>query len=279
MLDLLQILGVPFLGCILMSAILGYLGTHVLKREIIFVDIALAQVAAVGAIAAHILFKVQGESLLAYSFAMGAVFLVAAFYAAARRRIFQINLEAVIGISYAVAAAAALFLVGIAPGGHIHIQQVLSGSLLWTGCGDLLPATVVFSSAGIFFYIFRKPLIEISCDYQQALTKGINVIFWDFIFYIILGMVITFSVQIAGIVVVFAYLIIPGTISALFCLARSIRLFVIWIIAVLGSLGGLMFAYYLDFSIGPAIALFLGAELIIASVIAGFGRYFLRVSS
>ena len=107
MLQLIQILGVPFLACILMSTILGYLGLHVLKREIIFVDIALAQIAAVGAIAAHISFKVHGNSLLVYTCSMGTVFSIAAFYAIARRTIVQISLEAIIGISYATAAAAA----------------------------------------------------------------------------------------------------------------------------------------------------------------------------
>lgn len=270
MLQLIQILGVPFLVCILMSTILGYLGIHVLKREVIFVDIALAQVVAVGAIVAHFAFKVHGNSPLAYTCSMGAVFSVAAFYSIARKKVIQISLEAVIGISYAIAAAAALFLVGIAPGGHVHIQQVLSGSLLWTGWRDLLWGLVVFSSVSLCFYILRRPLIEISSDYQQALTRGIKVMLWDFVFYMLLGITITFAVQIAGIVVVFAYLIIPATISALFSSRWGIRILIIWAVAATASIAGLLFAYYFDFSIGPAITLFLGGELVIVSLIARF---------
>jgi len=268
MLQLIQILGVPFLVCILMGTILGYLGIHVLKREVIFIDIALAQIAAVGAIAAHIAFKVHGNSLLAYTCSMGAVFFVAAFYAIARKRRVQISLEAVIGISYAIAAGAALFLVGIAPGGHVHIQQLLSGSLLWTGWRDLLWGLVVFSAVSLCFYIFRKPLIGISSDYQQALAKGVKVVLWDFVFYVLLGVVITFTVQIAGVVVVFAYLIIPTTVSALFSSHWGIRMLIIWAVTATALIAGLLFAYYLDFSIGPAIALFLGTELIAAIILS-----------
>jgi zinc/manganese transport system permease protein len=263
--QLIQIIGLPFLACILMGSVLGYLGTHVLKREVIFVDIALAQVAAVGAIASHLAFEVHEGSMLSYFCSLAAVFAVAAFYALARISIVQISLEAVIGISYAIAAAAALFLVGVAPGGHIHIQKILSGSLLWTSRGDIISGLLVFSIVGLCFYIFRKPLINISNNYQQIHTNKIRVLFWDLVFYLLLGIVITLSVQIGGIVVVFAYLIIPATISAIFTKRLGPQLIIIWTAAIVASISGLLFAYYLDFSIGPAIALFLGAELVMAA--------------
>ena len=263
-----QILGLPFLACILMSSILGYLGTHVLKREVIFVDIALAQIAAVGSIAAHMVFEVHGDSPTAYLCSFGCVLLAAAFFAFVRNRIFQIPLEAVIGISYAIAAAAALFLVGIAPGGHMHIQNILSGSLLWTGWRQIITSLVVFSVVGVCFYLIRKPIAEISNSYQTDNAKSLRSVFWDFIFYALLGIVITLSVQIGGIVVVFAYLIIPATISASLTQRLGLQITIIWISTVLASLAGLLFAYYLDFSIGPAIALFLGCELVITSLMA-----------
>jgi len=272
MLPIIQILGLPFLICILMSTILGYLGIHVLKREVIFIDIALAQVAAVGSIIAHLAFEVHGDSLVAYMCSLGCVLLTAIFYAVIRNKIFQISLEAIIGISYAIAAAAALFLVGIAPGGHIHVQHILSGSLLWTGWKDVGVGLLVFSAVGFFFCLIRKPLTNISNGYQQALDKGIKVIFWDFIFYLLLGIVITISVQLGGVVVVFAYLIIPATISAIISSRLAMQLMIIWAAAATASITGLLFSYYLDFSIGPAIALFLGGELIIVSLIARFWR-------
>jgi len=267
MLPIIQILGLPFLACVLMSSILGYLGTHVLRREVIFIDIALAQIAAVGAIAAHMIFEVHGDSLVAYLFSFGCVLLASGFYAFARSKITQISLEAVIGISYAMGAAAALFLVGIAPGGHVHIQHILSGSVLWTSGKQIIVSLVVFSVVGVCFYLVRKPIADISNSYQRSTVRNLKTVFWDFIFYTLLGIVITISVQIAGVVVVFAYLIIPATISAVFSARLRLQLAIVWIAAVIASLSGLLFAYKFDFSIGPAIAMFLGCELIIVGLI------------
>lgn len=272
MLQLVEILGLPFLACIMMGSILGYLGIHVLKREVIFVDIALAQVAAVGAIVSHLVFETPDNSALSFVCSLAAVFCMGAFYAIARASIVQISLEAIIGISYAIAAAAALFLVGVAPGGHIHIQQLLSGNLLWTSWQDVVSGFQVFSMAGFCIYLIRKPLINMSNNYQQTLTKGHKAIFWDFIFYLLLGVVITLSVQIGGIVIVFAYLIIPATISAIFSSSLGVQLMIIWIASIVASISGLLFAYYLDFSIGPAIALLLGVELIIGALISKLTR-------
>jgi zinc/manganese transport system permease protein len=262
-----------------MSSILGYLGTHVLKREVIFIDIALAQIAAVGSIAAHLIFEAHDDSPIAHICSFGCVLLAAAFYAFIRSRIFHISLEAVIGISFVIAAAAALFLVGIVPGSHIHIQHILSGSLLWIGSQQIITSLVVFSVAGICFYLFRKPIAEISNGYQKDITKDLRVVFWDFIFYVLLGVVITLSVQIGGVVIVFAYLIIPATISAMFTARLGLQLAIVWTTAITASLFGLLFAYYLDFSIGPAIAMFLGCELIIISPVNLFGRKRLLLKS
>ncbi|MBN2455540.1 MAG: metal ABC transporter permease [Sedimentisphaerales bacterium] len=268
MLLIIHTLGLPFLACVLMSFILGYLGTHVIKREVIFIDIALAQIAAVGAIVVHMLFKVHGNSLVASLFSFGCVLLAAGFYAFVRSMITQISLEAIIGISYAIAAAAALFLVGIAPGGHMHIQHLLSGSVLWTSGKQVIISLVVFSIVGICFYLIRKPIDGISNNYQGSSVKNMRTVFWDFIFYTLLGIIITISVQTAGIVVVFAYLIIPATISAVF--SARMRLITVWTVAIIASLGGLLFAYKCDFSIGPAIAMFLGCELVIVGLIHKF---------
>ena len=264
--QLIQIIGLPFLACIMMGSILGYMGIHVLKREVIFVDIALAQVAAVGAIVSHLAFEAHEGSVLSYVCSLAAVFFVAALYALARIGLTQISLEAVIGISYAIAAAAALFLVGIAPGGHIHIQEILSGSLLWTSRWDIISGLLVFLIVGFCFFLFRRPLTDISNNYRQIHIKKARAVFWDFVFYLLLGVVITLSVQMGGIVVVFAYLIIPATISAVFTSRLGLQLIIIWTATIAASISGLLFAYYLDFSIGPAIALFLGVELIITAI-------------
>jgi zinc/manganese transport system permease protein len=267
MLQLLEMLGLPFLACMMMGAILGYCGIHVLKREVIFIDIALAQIAAVGSIVAHLAFDAEEGTLLAYTFSFGCVLSVAAFYALVRSRIVQISIEAVIGISYAIAAASALFLIGVTPG-HTHLEEMLSGSLLWIGLPEIIGSLIVFCAIGFCFYVFRKPLLRISEDYNGALTRGVKVVWWDFLFYALVGVVITVAVRIAGVVVVFAFLIIPATTSALFSLRWGIRMLIAWSVAAAASIAGLLFGYYFDFSLGPAIALFLGGALTLAAFLS-----------
>jgi len=263
---LVELLGVPFLACGAMTAILGYLGLHVLRREIVFVDIAMAQVVAVGAIGAHLLFDAHDDSVLAYASAFGLSVVAAAFYAFTRRRVLQISTEAVIGVSYAIAAAAALFLLGVAPGGHVHAQHMLAGSILWATWKDLLVSGLAFLAVGICFYLLRRPFERISSDYEGAVREGVRVVWWDFLFYTLIGVVITFAVRIGGVVVVFCLLIIPATIAVLFSRRLLVRLLIAWAAGVSGSLLGLLFADRLDFSVGPSVALLLGAGLVVAGV-------------
>jgi len=263
---LIQLFSQPFLVCLTMVVILGYMGIHVLKREVIFIDIALAQIAAVGAIVAHIAFKAHGDSLFGYSIAFGFTLAASAFYSLVRRKVNQIPLEAVIGVSYAIAAAAALFLVGIAPGGHIHVQHMLAGSILWATWKDFLLCMFVFSAVGLCFYIFRQPFKEISDNYETAIKKGTKVVWWDFLFYALFGIVITLAVRIGGVVVIFAFLIIPATISALFSSSWGRRLVSSWAVGIGATITGILFADRFDFSIGSAISLFLGVALVIAGL-------------
>jgi len=267
MIQLIEIVGLPFLVCVMMSSVLGYLGIHVLKREVIFVDIALAQIAAVGVIISHLAFDVHENSMVSYICSLAAIMVMAVLYAVARTSIVEISIEAIIGISYAIAAATALFLVGMQPGGHLHIQHILSGSLLWTNGRDVVTGGVAFSVAGFCLYLVRKPLMSLSESYRHTRPEGARAIFWDFFFYFLVGLVITLSVQMGGVILVFAYLIIPATISTIFTSQLRAQLIIIWIAAILASISGLLFAYYLDFSVGPAIALLMGIELIIAAVI------------
>jgi len=267
--QIVQILGVPFIECLLIGMILGCLGVHVLKREIIFIDIAMAQIAAVGSVAAAVALKAHADGALSYACSIACVLAAAGFYCAVRNAPAGISLEAVIGISYAVAAAAALFLAGIAPGSHVHVHQMLAGSLLWTDWPRIAGGLAVFLPVGAVFIIFRGPLNRLSEDYLGAAADGMRTVWWDFLFYVLLGMVINSAVRAAGVVAVFALLIIPATISALFARGWVGRLLIAWAAAALGSAAGHLFAYRLDFSIGPSVAVFLGAELIIAAAAAG----------
>ena len=271
MLHLIQILGLPFLMCLIMGTILAYFGIHVLKRDIVFINIAVAQVAAIGSIAAHLAFDAEEDTLTAYLFSFGCVLLIAAFYAMARRKIIQISIETVIGISYAITAAGAMFLIGIAPG-HAHAEEMLAGKLLWVTPQHIVLCLVVFTAVAFCLRIFRKPLSKISQNYEEAITQGLKVVWWDFVFYALLGVVITLAVQVTGVVTVFSFLIIPATISALFSAHLGLRMFIAWAAATAASLSGLLFAYFFDFSVGPAVALFLGVVLVIAALFSKFRR-------
>lgn len=263
---LLELLWLPFLACVAMTAILGFLGLHVIRREIVFVDIAMAQIVAVGAVGAHLLFKAHDDSFLAYASAFGLSVLAAAFFAFTRRRVLEISSETVIGVSYAIAAAAALFLLGVAPGGHVHAQHMLSGSILWVTWPDLVLHGLAFSAVGVCFYLLRRPFEKLSTDYQGAIRDGINVVGWDFLFYTLIGIVITFAVRIGGVVVVFCLLIIPATIAVIFAKTLRARLLIAWTTGLSGSFLGLLFAERLDFSVGPSVALLLGVGLAVAAL-------------
>ena len=263
----LSVVGLPFLIALEMIAILGYMGIHVLKREVIFIDIALAQVAAAGAIAAHLAFGAHSDSAAGYACAFAGTLVAAGFFSLTRRRVVQIPLEAIIGVTYAIAAALALFLVGVAPGGHVHIQQMLAGSILWATPRDVIVCGVVFAAVGLCFFAFRKPLGKISDDYEGSVREGMNTVAWDFLFYALFGIVITLAVRIAGVVVVFAFLIIPATLSAIFAKGWGARVVITWISGAVAAGLGLLFADRFDFSVGPAIALFLGLGLICSALL------------
>jgi len=256
-------MGLPLLACLLMTAVLGYLGLHVLKREVIFIDIAVAQVAALGAIAAHMFLHVHADSPSASAYAFGATLVAALFFAVVRRKIPTLPIEATIGITYAIAVAGALFMIGKSTSGHTHIQQMLTGSLLWVNARDIGWAAFIFAFAGICFRIFSSPLQRISDDYDSAAQSGLNVIGWDFLFYALCGIVITVAVRLTGVVVVFCFLIIPATISAMFSTRWGVRLIIAWGAGIIASVSGLMFCHYWDFSAGVSVALFLGLLLIV----------------
>ena len=245
----------------------GYLGIHVIEREIIFIDIALAQIAAVGSTFALFIWHVEENSFIAYLFAFGFTILASWFYSRVGRKITQIPIEAVIGVSYAIAAAAALFLIAIAAGGDIHMEHMLTGSILWAKWSDIFLCAITFILVGIFHYIYREKFRKISQDCRKAAESGINTELWDFLFYITMGLVITLSVKIAGVLVIFSFLIIPSTLAAMFSSSWKHRIGIAWLVGFLASVFGLAFSYRFDFSCGPSIVSFLGVALIIAALI------------
>ena len=268
--EIIQFLFPPFVACLTLVGIHGYLGIHVLQREIIFIDIALAQISAVGSTFAFILWHKDEHTFIAYICALSFTLLAALFFSAIRKKITQIHQEAVIGVSYAIAAALALFLMALAAGGEVHLEHMLTGSILWAKWSDILPCAGVYAAIGLFHFVFRDKFRMISWHYKDAVKKGINVELWDFLFYATFGIVVTHSVRIAGVLVVFALLIIPSTISAMFAESWSKRISIAYTLGVLVTMAGLAFSFIFDFSCGPSVVTFLGVALIIAAILQKF---------
>jgi zinc/manganese transport system permease protein len=264
--ELLDMMIRPLVACVLMTAVLSYLGLHVLRREVIFIDIAVAQVAALGAVIAHVSFHVHGDvPWLAVACALGATLVAALFFAVVKHRVSQLPIEATIGITYAIVAAGTLFIIGKSTGGHVHIRDMLAGSLLFVGWRSIGWTAAAFAGAGACLWLFHGSFESISDDYDRASRGGVSVISWDFLFYALCGVVITAAVHLAGVVVVFCFLIIPATISAFFSGRWGVRLLIAWGVGLVASISGLCFCHYMDFSAGVSVALVLGLRLIVLS--------------
>lgn len=265
MLDMLRFMAAPFAACLVLIGIHGYFGLHVLAREVIFIDISLAQIAALGTTVAFLL-HMNPESMTAYFFSLGFTLIAAVLYSFTRFKKQVIPQEAIIGITYAVAAAAALMLTDKAAGGAEHVKEMLTGSILWVNWSELLPCALVYLGVGIFHILFRKKFMLISQNPTKALEQGLHIRLWDFLFYTSFGLVITHSVRMSGVLVVFAILVIPSTLSALFSNSWGIRVAIAWIAGTLACMLGLYCSYVFDFSSGPAVVCFLGVFLVMAAI-------------
>jgi zinc/manganese transport system permease protein len=263
-----EFLWLPFLACLVFTGIHVYLGLHVLARGIIFVDLALAQIAALGiAIALLAGHPIQSEATYWYAlaFTLGGSLL----FAMSRTHRAPIPQEAIIGIVYAVSAAIAVLVVDRAPQGSEHIKQLLVGSILTVTLGEIGALALLYGIVGAFHWAIRRPLLEISFDPETALKNGRRVRWWDFLFYASFGLVVTSSVQIAGVLLVFSYLIVPAAIAAL--LTRSVikRLALGWTIGFIVSILGLVASAAWDLPTGATVVTTFGAFM--AAIAAWLG--------
>ena len=204
--EILQFLIWPFVASLILTGIHAYLGVHVVERGVIFVDLALAQIAALGATIA-ILIGMDPHGTGAYWLSLGFTFIGAAIFAFARTRRGHIPQEAFIGIAYAVASAAAILAMSKATGETEHLKDMLVGNILSVSRHDVFKTAVLYGVIGVFHYIFRRRFLLISTDPEQAEAQGISIRFWDFLFYASFSFVVTSSVAIAGVLLVFCYLI------------------------------------------------------------------------
>jgi zinc/manganese transport system permease protein len=272
--EILQFLILPFLASLILTGIHAYLGVHVVERGVIFVDLALAQIAALGATTA-ILIGMDPHGTGAYWMSLGFTFVGAGIFTFVRSRQKRIPLEAFIGITYAVASAAAIIAMSKATGETEHLKDMLVGNILAVSKHDVIKTALLYGAIGLFHFIFRKKFLAISLSHNSAEAQPeLNVRLWDFLFYASFGFVVTSSVAIAGVLLVFCYLVVPSVGAMLFADRIGTRLAIGWTMGTLVSALGCYCSVFFDTPTGATIVCTFGAVLV---VMAAARAVFFRV--
>ncbi|MBI4343047.1 MAG: metal ABC transporter permease [Candidatus Omnitrophica bacterium] len=266
MTEFLSLMAAPFVACLILTGIHAYLGLHVIEREVIFVDLALAQLAAFGATLGF-LWGFGLHSNEGYVIALVFTLLGAAVFAMTRLRKPVVPQEALIGVVYAVSAAASILVLSRAPDGGEELKALLVGHLLFVEWHEVLKMALLYGAIGVIHWMVRKPLLAISQDPEASFARGLRVRWWDFLFYATFGFVVTSSVEMAGVLLVFSFLIVPAVCGAL--LAKSIgkRLAVGWAAGVLTSMAGISASYWWDLPTGATVVCAFGVCLLLCAVI------------
>ena len=252
-----------FVVSVILVGIHAYLGVHILARGVIFVDLALAQIAALGAITG-VLFGLQMHTTGSYLASLAATFVGAGVFALTRgKKTTGAMQEAAIGIVYVVSAALAVMVLDRLPGEAEHLKGMLVGNILFVTWPQVLKTAVLYAAVGLAHYAFRERFLAISFCQDQACQPGLRL--WDFLFYALFGVVVTSSVELAGVLLVFAFLIIPAVSAAHFAASLKARLWLGWALGVVTALSGIALSAGYDLPTGPAIVCAFGALALISS--------------
>lgn len=263
--EFLQVMILPFLACLVLTGIHVYLGLHIIERQVIFVDLALAQIAALGA-GLSLLVGLGLESPQSYWLSLTCTVLGAAIFSVTRFKKQRVPQEAIIGIVYAVSASLLILILSLSGEGDEHIRQTLVGNILLVRPSEILRMAIIYSLIGLFHFIFRKTFLLISHDPEEAFKKGISVRFWDFLFYISFGFVVTSSVKLAGVLLVFSFLVVPSVIAILFSESLRTRLLIGWASGLCASVIGMAVSYFFDFPTGASVVCVFGFLLILLAL-------------
>lgn len=262
--DALIFLGPALAICLVIASLHVYLGMHVLEREVIFVDLSLAQLAALGATCATLFTAEETPGWPAHAAALGFTIVGAALFAFTRRARKHVSQEAVVGIVYAVSSAVTVLVVSHSPHGAEHIKDILVGSLLNTTWTDVWKTAAAYVVLGALQLALAKRFIAISWHPEQAEQASRYVELWDFGFYVLFGVMITISVQFAGVLLVFSYLIVPAVITRLYSTHVLRRLLGGWSVAIAASVLGLWASWTWDLPTGAAMVAAFGVLLALA---------------
>jgi zinc/manganese transport system permease protein len=265
----LSFLAAPFAASLILTGIHAYLGVHVVERGVIFVDLSLAQIAALGATIALLLpisgGDPHGEAV--YWISLAFTFIGAAVFSIIRGHRARIPQEAIIGISYAVASAAAILAMSKATAESEHLREMLIGNILAVSWDEVAKTAALYGGVGLCHYIFREKFLTISMDPARAEREGLSVRLWDFLFYGSFGFVVTSSVAIAGVLLVFCYLIVPSVAAMLYADRIGRRLAIGWGMGTLVSALGVYLSLLLDLPTGATIVCTFGLVLIIMAAV------------
>jgi len=262
-LTILQFLAAPFVASLILTGIHAYLGVHVVERGVIFVDLSLAQIAALGATIALLMPQSGGDphSLFVYWVSLGFTFIGAAVFSTIRGQKARIPQEAIIGICYAVASAAAILAMSKATSESEHLKDMLVGNILAVSWPEVGRTALLYGAIGTFHFVFRKKFLAISMNHGREDLPGVSVRWWDFLFYSSFGFVVTSSVSIAGVLLVFCYLIVPSVAAMLYSDHIGRRLAIGWTMGTIVSAAGVYLSLTLDLPTGATIVCTFGIAL------------------
>jgi zinc/manganese transport system permease protein len=265
MLDIILFMAPAICMCIILVGICGYVGIHVIMREVIFIDIALAQIAGLGTSFA-LFWGFETSTTWAFIISLIFTFLAAILLSLTRKLSAIVPQEAFIGILYATGAAAVLLAGDRLAHGNEHVHDLMCGHLLWVNWNEVLLYLVIYTVLGSIYFIIHKRLMQVSRTGRAGKTANSSTILWDFIFYALLGLLVTFAVRVAGVLLVFGFLIVPAVIGTLLGKHFHNRLIIGWISGVLISLAGSYFSYTLDFPTGATVVVCLGIALLFIAI-------------
>jgi zinc/manganese transport system permease protein len=263
-----QLMLYPLLACLLLPAMLVYLGLHIVRREIIFVDLALAQVAALGT-SVCLMLGHDTNDIHAYLWSLGFTFVGAFIFAMTRNHgSHRVPQEALIGIVYVVAAAASILVLDRSHGGNEELKKTLVGDVLTVTWPQVWKTAALYAAIAVVHWIFRKQFFILSFEPARAKAEGMSIRWWDFLFYALFGLVVTSFVQIGGVLLVFSYLIIPAVCAALLATGLRQMLLIGWLVATVGGGAGLFASWQFNFPTGSAIVCVLAVLLLLTGLVA-----------
>lgn len=268
---ILSFLAAPFAASLILTGIHAYLGVHVVERGVIFVDLSLAQIAALGAIVAILLPFSGGDphAPAVYWVSLAFTFIGAAVFSTIRGKHARIPQEAIIGIAYAVASAASILAMSHATSEAEHLKDMLVGNILAVSWSEVVRTAALYGVIGLFHYVFRRQFLTISLDHgrNSGSVAAMPVRFWDFLFYASFGFVVTSSVAIAGVLLVFCYLIVPSVAAMLYAEGIGRRLAIGWTMGFVVSTLGIFLSVALDLPTGATMVCTFGLVLVLMALV------------